>query len=83
MPRYFFHVREIGNFIEDEEGRDLPGLEVARAEALKGARSIISDDVSKGVIDLSSAIEVADSAGAVLLTLSFGDSVRIERREDA
>jgi hypothetical protein len=38
VPRYFFHVRIGRELTRDEEGVDLPDLDVAVAEALKAAR---------------------------------------------
>lgn len=79
MPRYFFHVRNsIGN-AEDEEGRDLSSLEEARREAVKGIRSIISDEVKQGLIDLRGEITVTDEDGAAVLKLRFEEAVELRR----
>lgn len=78
MPRYRFNVDNGTGFIEDEEGRELPDLDVVRAEALKGIRSILAEDVLSGQIDLTGRLEVVDDAGTVLLTVPFGDAVAVK-----
>ncbi len=81
MPRFFFHVCNGNGFTEDEEGRDLPDLDSARSEAIKGARSIMADELQRGHLDLSSFIEIEDEAHNWLLTLTFHDAVRITSGE--
>jgi hypothetical protein len=75
MPRYFFNVRNGIGFVADDEGMELSGLEAARAVALKGARSIIVDEVLEGRLDLDGAIEVVDEAGNRLLTMTYRQAV--------
>lgn len=77
MPRYFFNVENGFGFVEDEEGRELPDLEAARAEALKGVRSILAEDVSKGRLDLDGRLDVKDEAGRVVLTISFAEAISL------
>ena len=79
MPRYFFHVHNGVGFVEDEGGRELPDLSRVREEAIKGIRSIMSDEVTKGVIDLRGRIEIADPAGRIVLTMSFEEAFTITR----
>jgi hypothetical protein len=77
MPRYYLHLYLPGSlgFVEDEEGSELANLDRARAEAVAGVRSILSDDVKAGRIDLRGRIEVADAQGAVILLLPFCEAV--------
>ena len=77
MPLYYFHVHNSVGFVEDEEGRELPGVAAARAEALKGIRSLIAEDVLRGHVDLRGKLEVADEAGRILLTIAFADAVAV------
>jgi hypothetical protein len=49
VPRYFFHVFNDETSL-DEEGIELPDLETARAHAIKGARSLMSDSLKRGRI---------------------------------
>ena len=48
MPRFFFHVHEAFGSTLDEDGRELPNLETARSEAVKGVRSILSAELADG-----------------------------------
>lgn len=40
MPRFFLHIDDGTQRIEDEEGSDLPDLATARIEALSAARQL-------------------------------------------
>lgn len=80
MPRFYFHVCNGTGFVEDEEGRELPDLEAARQEAIKGARSIMADDLYRGQLDLSSFIEIEDEAHVHQLTIAFADLVEIRKQ---
>ena len=79
MPRFFFHVYNGIGFVEDEGGRDLPDIHRAREEGIKGIRSIMSDEVLKGRIDLRGRIEIADETAALVCTIPFEDAFEITR----
>jgi hypothetical protein len=79
MPRYHFNIHNGTGFTPDEEGRELADLDVARAEGLKGARSILAEDVMKGHVDLKGKLEIVDEAGTLLLTIPFTEAVDIIR----
>lgn len=80
MPRFFFDVHNRIGLIADEEGRELADVEVARAEALKGARSIIADEVLQGQLDLDGRIDVADADGSLLFSISFAEAAGTAKR---
>ena len=75
MPHYHFNLFNTIGLVADEEGRDLPDLDSARAEALKAARSIIAEEVLAGSLDLDGRLEVTDEAGGLLFTLGFAEAV--------
>ena len=77
MSHYHFHLQNGGGFVEDEEGRELPGPEEARVEAVRDIRSIISEEVREGVVVLRGRLEVVDGDGAPILTVAFSDAVEI------
>jgi hypothetical protein len=83
MPLYRFNIHNGNGMTEDEEGRELPGPEAARAEALKGIRSLLADDVLQGHLDLRGRIEVRDEQGGFLFAIGFADALRIEGPGDA
>jgi len=78
MPRYFFNIHNDATSLDDE-GRELPDLEAARAHAIQGARSLMSDSLKEGRIDLSHHIAIVDERGELLLDVTFGEAVEVER----
>jgi hypothetical protein len=80
MPRYFFHLYN-DIYAQDEEGRELPDLEVAHANAVREARELMMETLSKGELDLSHRIEVTDETGAVLATITFGEAVLVKGQQ--
>ena len=78
MARYHFNLRERSGLVEDEEGRELAGMEEVRAEALRGVRSVVAEDVLQGRVDLSGVLEVVDSEGRSVFSLPFRDAVDIQ-----
>jgi hypothetical protein len=80
MPRYYFHVCNGNGFTEDEEGQDLPDLDAARSVAIKAARDIMASDVMRGMLDLSSFIEIEDADKKLVHTLGFEQAVDMAER---
>ena len=74
MPRYRFNVHDGLGLVEDEEGCELPDAESARGEAVKGARSLIAEDVLHGRLDLAGRVDVLDSEGRLLFSVSFTEA---------
>jgi hypothetical protein len=79
MAIYFFHLRDHGSVLLDEEGRELDGQEAVEAAALAEARAIIGAEARTGTINLDQVIEVEDQAGTVIHRLEFKDAVTIKR----
>lgn len=78
MPRFFFNIYNDMVAI-DEEGVELPDLEAARAEAIRGARSLISDAVvTQGRLNLKHRIEVEDEERRPVFMLPFGSAIELE-----
>jgi hypothetical protein len=73
MPRYFFHVHD-GLLTEDEEGTDLPDIDAARAFAMDCVRDMVCDDIKQGWLNLEHQIDVADDAGAQILSMTFREA---------
>jgi hypothetical protein len=83
LPRYFFHLHDRFGSIADPDGLELPGLDAAISEAIRGARSIIAEDVQAGVIHLGGRIEIADETGEVLRVVRFHEVVSITGQDQA
>jgi hypothetical protein len=80
MPRFYFHVCNGAGFVEDEEGQELPDLDAARHVAVTSARGIMAEDVQRGMLDLSSFIEIEDSEKHLVHTLGFDDAIDLAER---
>lgn len=81
MPHYFFHLYNDVT-TRDEEGAVFPDLIAARANAIHEIRSIATENVLDGAINLSHRIEIEDENGRVLTSVSFGDAVAIRGQKD-
>ncbi|MEP6962512.1 MAG: hypothetical protein ABI995_10550 [Acidobacteriota bacterium] len=79
MPHYHFNIRNGSGFTRDEEGLELSSEQHARAEAIKGARSLLSAEVMEGMLDLTGQIEVTDDEDDEVMTVHFRDTVRIRQ----
>jgi hypothetical protein len=78
MPRFYFHLRNDMS-VNDEEGLELPSIEGARLRAEKYALDMSAASVLEHrKINLHHRIEVANARGQIVLTVEFGDVVRIE-----
>jgi hypothetical protein len=76
--RYFFHLRESGDFVVDEEGRELPDLTAVEAAARTNARCVIAGEALAGKLPLAACIEVHDEQGERVLDLPFRDAVILD-----
>ena len=75
MQTFHFHIREAGRLIVDREGMALADTDAARLEALRGARSLLSEAVSEGRLPLADAIVVTDADGEPIWEISFAAAV--------
>jgi len=77
LSRYFFHLRDGVDLLLDEEGRECDSVAVAEGLALEDARSILSEEVQGGLLDLDRHLDVETADGRVVHRLEFRDAVRI------
>jgi hypothetical protein len=75
MPSFYFHMIGPKGRLEDFEGSDLLDLNVARQEAIKDARTLMSEAILKGKDISGGYIEICDREGRVLLVLPFTDAI--------
>lgn len=76
MSRFLFHLH---NSIEaiDEEGRELPNMGVALAEAIRQARHLIASEIIDcGQLHLAHWLEIEDENG-VKTPVRFSDCVEV------
>ncbi|WP_374468328.1 hypothetical protein [Phenylobacterium sp.] len=77
MPRFYFHLVNRIGASPDEDGRELPDLATARQAAIDDIRSILSDDVKTGVLDLCGRIEIADEAD-LRTAVPFAEAIELK-----
>lgn len=78
MPRYYFHLHNDVD-AEDEEGIELPSLEVARLRAIELVRFEAAEAVkARSHIVRHHHIDIADENGKVVQSVRFGEVVAIE-----
>jgi hypothetical protein len=67
ISQYFLHLKTAdGALIEDPEGLELPSIEAAREEAVRGLRGILAETIQSGRDLDVRAVVVADSQGREL-----------------
>jgi hypothetical protein len=83
VPRFHLNIHDRGGLSYDEEGLELADLAAARSSAFDGIRSMASDDVRSGVLDLNGRVEITDEAGSILEIVRFLDAIELRLPEDA
>jgi hypothetical protein len=79
VPHYYFDLHNDIDVIDDE-GRDLPDLDAARAHALAEARTMVEASIAEsGKVDLRHHMDVRDQSGEVVHSLLFEDAVQFLR----
>lgn len=78
MPRYFFHIREGSELIEDLEGVDLPDIASVEEEAIQAAREILADRIKSGKVIDGQAFHVVDANGARVAQIPFKAALRLD-----
>jgi hypothetical protein len=71
MPRYFFHLHECNDIIEDPEGRVPPDVEEALFEARNDARDLLAAEVRNGKICLGCHIEAVEQDTGATYVMPF------------
>ena len=77
MPRYFMQLRDGSDELLDPDGIEHSDLDALRRGVLKGVRSLLSEDVRDGVIDLRFRIDAEDHNGIIVYALSFAEALQI------
>jgi hypothetical protein len=70
MPRFYFHVRDGRDFIDDE-GHELPSLDEAREQAVIAAGEAIRDLGKRFWAGEEWRMDVADESGETVCSLTF------------
>lgn len=71
MPLFYFHLRDAGDLVEDQEGDTFPDLASAYVEAQASARNLVVHLVrAKRVLD-GQCIEIVDTAGKIVASVAL------------
>jgi hypothetical protein len=81
MLRYFIHLHNGTGETHDEDGVELADLAAAERVAVQGVRSILSEEVMSGTLDLRGRAEIANAEGEVLQTVQFAETILVYRAE--
>ena len=74
--RFYFDIHNGTGLTRDEEGQDLANDAAAREAALAHIRSLLSEEVHNGRLDLSGYVEIRTSAGSPM-SVPFADALHI------
>jgi hypothetical protein len=72
MPRYFFHIRNGGQYTKDTEGTYVADLGSVRRIALFRARKFLAQ---KGKAMKDAEFEIADKGGVLVEAVPFSDAL--------
>lgn len=75
MRRLHFDLHNGTGFTRDREGRELADEDDARLLAIRTIRSILSEEVMSGVVDLTGWIDIRNEAGVDIGRVSFSEAV--------
>jgi hypothetical protein len=78
MPKYFFHIRDGSDLIEDLEGMELPDDNSIRTEALAAAREIMADRIKAGKSIDGQEFLIFDEAGSQVDVVPFAAGLKID-----
>ena len=75
MRRLHFDLHNGTGFTRDKEGQELADEEDGRAIAIASIRSILSEEVLEGIIDLTGRIDIRTGSGQEIGRVTFTEAV--------
>jgi hypothetical protein len=79
VTRYHLNIRNGVGLVLDEEGREFVDLDAARADAIDGIRSVISEEARSGLLDLTGRIEITDGDGHLLCLVGYEEAMDLRQ----
>jgi len=74
MPRYFFDTRNNDDFVEDDEGLELPDIAAVKDQAAKSLAEL-ARDVLPGSARRHLSVEARDAEGPVLVAMMMFEAL--------
>lgn len=78
MARYFFNFRNGDEYVDDQDGYDLPNVEAAIIRGTVALRDILSQDVQLGTLHTGSVIEIEDAEHRLVDRLEMRDVIDVQ-----
>jgi hypothetical protein len=76
--RLFLHLYNRQADTPDEDGAEYEDLDAAYADAVRGIRSVLAEEVmTRGLLDLDGRLEIADEHGQVMRVIPFSEAVAV------
>jgi hypothetical protein len=75
MPQFFLQYRNDDLRVEDPEGSELPGLEAARAEAVRALREFVAERLRASRPIGTPQFDIQNVAGHLLAQVSLQDAI--------
>jgi hypothetical protein len=79
MARYYLDLHNGTGLTRDDEGQEFADLDAARLAAIDSIRSLLSNEVRNGELDMDGHIEIRCD-GREPLRVAFGEAVEMKRR---
>jgi hypothetical protein len=73
MPQFYFHIREQGRLIPDEEGMNLRNLKEAKQEAMESCLDLVRNRVHGHHRVDGLRIEIANASGTIIDSVNVRD----------
>ncbi|MCJ2010772.1 DUF6894 family protein [Methylobacterium sp. J-092] len=77
MPRFYLHLRDGDDIIEDPDGSDLVDVEAAKEEARASARYLLADRVRQGKIIDGQRFDIVDEIGNLCAVVWLREVLRL------
>jgi hypothetical protein len=78
MPKFYINFQNTKDISSEDEGQDLPGLEEARAVAMKSAREVLADRIKYATGEPLIAVIVTDENGQEVARISAKDILPVK-----
>lgn len=76
MPRYFLHIQNGTELVQDPDGQEFDDVAAAELEAAQCARELMADCLRSGQpLGLGRAMVICDEAGAIVARVSFASAI--------
>ncbi|MCJ2106705.1 hypothetical protein MKK70_15225 [Methylobacterium sp. E-041] len=76
MPRFYLHLRDGDDLVEDPDGSDLPNVEAAKEEARASARYLLAERLREGKLIDGQRFEIVDEVENLCAVVGLREVIR-------